>query len=79
MTLFIAGFVTVFLLGMQQQNVTHGKHGWSFVTSYLIAGAQVLMVKESVVADWLGVLLLGTGGALGVSLSMVVHRKYIAG
>lgn len=77
--LFFVGLVMVFLLGLQQQHVTHGKHGWSVATSYLLAFAQVTLIQEAVASDWVGVLLLGTGGAIGASASMVVHRKFIAG
>ena len=74
MSLLFIGFLLVFLLGLQQQNVTHEKHLWSAITSYLIAGAQVLLIKESVASDWAGVMWLGTGGALGASASMIAHR-----
>lgn len=74
MSLLFIGFVLIFLLGMQQQHIEHKKHLWSAITSYLIAGAQVLLIKESVASDWAGVMWLGTGGALGASASMIAHR-----
>lgn len=78
MTLFLSSLCLVFLLGMQQQHVTGGHHGWSFLTNYAIAGAQILFVQAAVASDvLLGVLQLGTGGAIGASLSMVVHRRFI--
>lgn len=78
MTLFISSLCMVFLLGIQQQNVTHEHHGWSLITAYLIAIAQTAFLKEAVAMDyWNAVFLLGTGGALGASLSMVVHKRFI--
>lgn len=76
MALFIASFCLVFLLGLQQQNVTHEYHGWSLVTSYLIAMAQVGFIQITAGGDYLtSVMVSGTGGALGASLSMVVHKQ----
>lgn len=75
MTLALIGFLLVFLLGLQQQHITHEKHAWSAVTSYLLAAAQVLLIKEAVVSDWLGIFWLGTGGAIGASASILVHKR----
>lgn len=78
MVLFFSTLALVFLLGMQQQNVTHGHHGWSFITSLPIAMANVAFVKLAGVASfWEAVLPMWIGGALGASLSMVVHRRFI--
>lgn len=75
MTLALIGFLLVFLFGLQQQHITHEKHTWSAVTSYLLAAAQVLLIKEAVVSDWLGIFWLGTGGAIGASASILVHKR----
>lgn len=77
MILFTVGFATIFLLGLQQQHITHERHAWSALTCYAIAAAQVMFVKEAGTTDMLGTLWLGTGSALGASLSIVVHKRFM--
>ncbi len=79
MTLFLVGFATIFLLGLQQQHITHERHGWSALTCYAISAAQVVFVKEAGGTDMLGAFWLGTGSALGASLSIVVHKRFMRG
>lgn len=78
MTLFFSSLFLVFLLGIQQQNVTHKLHGWSMVTSFAIALVQVTFIKDTVAGDyWATVLQMGAGGALGASLSIFVHTRWV--
>ncbi len=78
MIMLASSFCLVFLLGLQQQNVTHQLHGWSVVTSFAIAAAQVVFIKETVSGDYLtSILLLGAGGGLGASASILVHTRWI--
>lgn len=78
MMLFASSFFLVFLLGIQQQNVTHQFYWWSAVTSFAIAIAQVSFIKGTVAGDYLStVLLMGAGGAVGASLSIYVHTRLI--
>lgn len=77
MIIFLSGFVYVFLLGLQQQNITHEHHGKSIVVSYLLAIATLYMVQGAAQNDPLHfVLLYGTGSALGASLSIIVHKWF---
>lgn len=74
---FIAGFFYVFLLGFQQQNITHEHHGKSVVTSYLLAFALVFVVQGAVhESRWWFVVLFGSGSAIGASLSILVHKWF---
>jgi hypothetical protein len=42
--------------------------------------AQLAFIKSGVASDyWHGVALLGTGGAIGATLSIVVHKRFIRG
>lgn len=76
--LFVSSFCLVFLLGLQQQNVTHEHHGWSVIISFFIAAAQVAFIKQTVITEFLAaVLSLGCGGAIGASLSIVFHKKIV--
>lgn len=78
MTVFAAGFLYIFLLGIQQQNITHALHGWSFVTCMLLSLVFALLVRNAVTADLtLFVLQYGLGSALGASLSIIIHRRWI--
>lgn len=77
MITFLAGFVYVFLLGFQQQNITHEMHGKSIAVSYLLALATLYVVQGAVQDDPLMfVLLYGTGSALGASLSIIIHKWF---
>ena len=75
MELAISTFFTVFLLAFQQQNVTHGYYYWAASTSVAIAGAQYVMISS--VASGGSWLLMGIGGAVGVTASMATHRKWM--
>ena len=77
MQLFISSFFTVYLLAFQQQNVTHGNYGLAAVTSFAIATAQFFMIKAVSTGQWHELILMGIGGALGVTLSMLTHKKLV--
>lgn len=78
MSVFLSGLLYVFLLGIQQQNITHKQHGWSAVTSFALAAALALVVQGAVQGRlWWFVLLYGAGSAAGASLSIIVHRRWI--
>jgi hypothetical protein len=77
MTLLLATFATVFLLGFQQQNVVHGHYALASVTSFLIATAQFAMIRSVSTGEPWEFVLMGGGGAAGVTLSMVAHRKLV--
>jgi len=73
--LFFSSMAFIFLLGVQQQNITAQWHGYSFLTSFLIAGAQIVFIKSTVSSDlWIGILTMGLGSALGASASIVAHN-----
>ena len=77
MTLFIATFLTVYLLSFQQQNVIHGHYALASLTSFVIAAAQFAMIQAVATGgsyDWV---LMGAGGSIGVTLSMFTHRRWI--
>lgn len=75
MELTISTFFTVFLLSFQQQNVVHGHYWAAAGTSVAIAAAQYVMISSVIHGgSWI---LMGIGGAIGVTSSMLVHRKYM--
>jgi len=64
----------IFLVGFQQQNNIHGHYILAACQSFLIAGAQFALYKGVMAADLWGVLEMGAGGAIGITLSMYLHR-----
>lgn len=78
MSALIASFSIVFLRAIQQQNVIHARYKLAALTSYLIAIAEVGVVLIVVKTGWPAVPWVGTGGALGVTLAMWSHRRWIA-
>lgn len=72
---FIVSFIAVFLKGFQHQNVIGGKYKSAFITSYLMAAFEVLVVTLVVQVGYWSVLTIGAGASLGIVSSMVVYRK----
>jgi len=66
----------VFLRAFQTQNVMHGYYWTSVFTSYLMAIGEVAVVLFVVDEGWASIPWVGTGGAIGVTLSMYIHKKW---
>ena len=77
MQLFFATFATVLLRGIQQQNVIHERYKWALVFSFFIAVAEVGLIVNVVKTGWPSVPYVGAGGAIGVILSMYVHKRWL--
>ena len=75
--LMLSTFVLVFLRAFQTQNVIHRHYYFAGVTSFLMAGAEVAVVLGVVSSGWAAVPWIGAGGALGVTTSMFLHKKYL--
>jgi hypothetical protein len=78
-TIFFAGFASVFLLGFQSRNVNHGNYGWAAGTSFCIALAQASIWTRITGPDatWLDAAVYGLSGSLGITSSMWVHQRFI--
>lgn len=74
MILFVT-FISIFMLGFQQQNVTHGHYWMAAGTSFMIALSQFALYKMAVAGDIYDALLMGVGGAAGITASMASHRR----
>lgn len=70
-------FVTIFLRGFQHKNVIGNHYKLVFVTSYLIAVGDVLSVGWILKGGWGLMIPCGTGAALGMVLSMWVHKRFV--
>ena len=77
MKIMLATFALIFLRAIQQQNVIHGHYILASLTPYAIACAEVAMILWVVKSGWSSVPWVGTGGALGVTLGMYVHRRFL--
>lgn len=74
MKLLISTFALVFLRAIQQQNVIHGNYIAAAILPYAIATAEVATILWVIDIGWSGVPWIGTGGAMGVTLGMYLHR-----
>ena len=73
--LSFATFLLVFLRAWQQQNVIHDYYWWAAITSYGLAAADVIVVLGVVSYGYEAIPYIGTGGAIGVTCSMWLHRR----
>ena len=76
MKILIATFALVFLRAIQQQNVIHGHYWSAAITPFAIAIAEVATVLWVVQVGWSSIPWVGTGGAIGVTSAMWVHRRW---
>lgn len=77
MILLFSTFILVFMRAIQQQNVIHRHYIMAAFTSYMIAVGEVAVVFNVAQVGWPAIPWVGTGGALGVTLSMYVHKRWI--
>ena len=77
LALIFAAFCLVALRAIQQQNVVHCYYWWAAGTSYAIAFADIALILYVVKTGWEAAFWIGTGGALGVTFAMYVHRRFI--
>jgi len=75
--LILSAFILVALRAFQSQNVVHGYYWWAAVTSYALAFGEIALILYVVQQGWSSAIFVGTGGALGVTFAMFVHRRYI--
>lgn len=75
---FIAGYLSVFMLGFQSRNVNHGNFGWAAATSFAVALSQTFLwgalFRNLSLA---GALVYGLSGACGITSAMYVHRRWL--
>jgi len=75
--LLVATALLVSLRAFQSQNVIHGHYTLAVLTSYIMAFAEVVVVLLVVDTGMSAILWVGTGGAIGVTIAMFAHRKYV--
>jgi hypothetical protein len=75
---FMAAFCMVFLKGLQYQNVIGGYYFPAVFISYCICAAEVATITFVVMEGFNMIPFSGTGGALGITASMYVHRNFLS-
>lgn len=77
LALFASCFVSVFALGFQSQNVNHGHYLAAFVTSFVIGGGHLVLYRLMPEANTGEIISYLMGGPLGITASMIVHRRWM--
>lgn len=77
MIILIATAALVFSRALQQLNVTGGHYLAAGLTSYLIATTEVSVILLAVQYGWQAIPWMGTGGAIGVTAAMLMHKLTI--
>jgi hypothetical protein len=79
MDILIATFVSVFGRAIQQLNVQGGHYLAAALTPYLIAAGDVAVILIAVHAGWWSIPWAGTGGAIGATAAMWLHKRVMRG
>lgn len=75
MKILAATFILVFCRGIQQQNVIHRHYVAAALMPFIIAMGEVATVLWVVDIGWPAIPWVGTGGAIGITLSMYVFGR----
>jgi hypothetical protein len=77
-TLFFSAFATVFLLGIQQQNVIGRHYIAAVITSLGIGTAQIFLWRLVPSANWAEIVATLAGGPVGIVAAMYLHPRIAA-
>lgn len=72
LALFASTFLLVFALGLQSLNVNNGRHAAAFFTSFLIGGANLIVLRLAPNATGSEIAAYLSGGPLGILCAMKV-------
>jgi hypothetical protein len=75
--LFASTFALVFALGLQSLNVNGGHYRAAFLTSFIIGGANMVLLKLGPNAGVTEIIAFLAGGPFGIVSSMYIHRRTI--
>ena len=67
----------VCLRAFQSENVIHGHYWLAVLTSYGMAFGEITLILYVVNLGFDSAIYVGTGGAIGVTCAMYIHRKYV--
>ena len=75
--IFVVGFASVFMLGFQSRSVNHGNFKAAACMSFVLAQMQTTLWGALFAnLSWQASLVYGASGALGITSSMYVHRRW---
>lgn len=79
LTIFVAGYISVFTLGFQSRNVNHGNYGWAAITSAFVGISQAALWSHILAPGqtWAGAAVYAVSGACGITSSMYVHERFV--
>lgn len=79
LTIFIAGFISVFAMGFQSRNVNHGNYVGAGLTSMFVGltSSHLWKLITASNSDWLAGIVYGLSGALAITSSMYVHKRFM--
>lgn len=77
--IFLSTFITVFALGFQSLNVNNGHRMAAVMTSLLISGGNIVILKIIPNGDIVSINTLAyvLGGPVGIYCSMIAHAKFM--
>lgn len=75
--IFISTFVLVFALGFQSLNVNNSKYAAAFLTSFFIAGSNIVLYKTVPQAGTLEIGAYLLAGPFAIVTSMWVHERWM--
>ncbi len=75
--LFGTTFVLVFALGVNTLSVSKGQYGIAFLTSFLISGSNLVILRAVPQGDLLEVAAYMLGGPFGIVASMWIHNRFL--
>lgn len=75
--IFGSTFVLVFALGFQSLNVNGGKYIAAFLTSFFIAGSNLVLFKTVPQSGELEIFAYLLAGPFAIVASMYVHKKWM--
>lgn len=76
LAMFVASFSSVCLLGLQSKNVQSSRIFAAVVTSLCISASQFVFIRYSATGSPLAMLVMTSGGALGIATSIIIHDKF---
>jgi hypothetical protein len=75
--IFASTFILVFALGFQSLNVNSGKYTAAFLTSFFIAGSNLVLFKTVPQAGFYEIAAYLLAGPFAIVASMFVHKKWM--
>lgn len=77
LVLFSTTFVLVFALGVNTLSVNKGQYGIAFLTSFLISGSNLVILRTVPQGDLFEVVAYMLGGPIGIVASMWAHKRFL--